>query len=550
MPDPLFTPEARYMLQKDDRVAMEAFADTLHPATVAESLTDAFSIEETWRFLHAAPVEKQAAILPYFSLEMQLEMVKGAGREQMAHLIEEMSHDDRASLLRELPVPVRDNLLRLVDEADRRDIVKLIQYPEDTAGALMTTDYAWLPHNITTEDAFERLRLQAPDSETIYYAYIVDDQRRLLGVVSLRDLIMHPRPTPIAEFMEAKVVSVKDTEDRQTVAKLFGEYNLIAMPVVDADRRLVGIITADDVLEDVVEQATEDAHRMGAVGPMEESYLEAGFFKLWRNRAFWLSCLFGAELFTFTALSAFEESIAQVVVLSLFVPLCISTGGNSGSQAATLITRALALGEVTGRDWLRVFRHEIFMGLLLGLTLGIIGFFRASLTPESVRSSSPPRLESFTVTVPADQPLEVKQGKERDFLGMGHEHTHVRATLPADVNQSLSRPKESEIKLPEGEELPEPENDGKGNLVYQFPAKCSLRVEPVPRWDLALVIAISVASICLWGTVIGSMLPLIFKRLGVDPGIASSPFVATFVDVTGIVIYFSVARMILAKFLA
>jgi magnesium transporter len=550
MPDPLFTPEARYMLLKDDKPAMEAFADTLHPATVAESLTDAFSIEETWRFLHAAPVEKQAAIFPYFSIEMQLEMVKGAGREQMAHLIEEMSHDDRASLLRELPVPVRDNLLRLVDEADRRDIVKLIQYPEDTAGALMTTDYAWLPHNITTEDALERLRLQAPDSETIYYAYIVDDQRRLLGVVSLRDIIMHSRPTPIAEFMETKVVSVKDTQDRQTVAQLFGEYNLIAVPVVDVDGRLVGIITSDDVLEDVVEQATEDAHRMGAVGPMEESYLEAGFFKLWRNRAFWLSCLFGAELFTFTALSAFEESIAQVVVLSLFVPLCISTGGNSGSQAATLITRALALGEVSGRDWLRVFRHEIVMGILLGLSLGLIGFFRASLTPESVRSSSPPRMESFEVRVPASEPLEIVKSDERDFLGMGPLHSHIRVNLPPNVLQSLSRAKESQIKLPEDEELPEPTLDAGGNLLYSFPAKCSLRVEPVPRWDLALVIAISVAAICLWGTVIGSMLPLIFKRLGVDPGIASSPFVATFVDVTGIVIYFSVARMILAKFLA
>ena len=180
----------------------------------------------------------------------------------------------------------------------------------------------------------------------------------------------------------------------------------------------------------------------------------------------------------------------------------------------------------------------------------LVGFFRASLTPESVRSSSPPRLESFTVTVPADKPLEVERGTERDYLGMGSEHLRVTVTLPPDVEQSLSRPKDSHIKLPEGEDLPDAEEDKKGNLVYSFPAKCTLRVEPVPRWDLALVIAISVAGICLWGTLIGSMLPLIFKRLGVDPGIASSPFVATFVDVTGIVIYFSVARLILAKFLA
>ena len=401
-------------------------------------------------------------------------MVKGAGREQMAHLIEEMSHDDRANLLRELPVPVRESLLRLVDEADRRDIAKLIQYPENTAGALMTTDYAWLPHNITVEDALERLRLQAPDSETIYYVYIVDDQRRLLGVVSLRDLILHPRPTPLVGVHgdEGRSRSRTPTTARRW-PRLFGEYDLLAMPVVDADGRLVGIITSDDVLDVVVEQATEDVHRMGAVGPMEESYLEAGFFKLWRNRAFWLSCLFGAELFTFTALSAFEESIAQVVVLSLFVPLCISTGGNSGSQAATLITRALALGEVTGRDWLRVFRHEIVMGVVLGLTLGVIGFVRASLTPESVRSSSPPRMESFEVPRPRRRAAaRSREEKERGLLravrrGEGGHGRRCRRRQPV-ADPAQPRPRSS---CPRTTSCPTPTTRRGGNLVYQLPGE-------------------------------------------------------------------------------
>jgi len=224
--------------------------------------------------------------------------------------------------------------------------------------------------------------------------------------------------------------------------------------VVDDEHHILGIITHDDVIDVVVEEATEDAHRMGGVVPIAENFLEAGFFTVWRKRTGWLSCLFVAELLTFTALASFENAIAAVVALSLFVPLCISTGGNSGSQAATLITRALALGQVTPRDWRRVLRHELLMGVSLGLTLGAIGFLRAALTPKSVLGNA-------------------------------------------------------------------------------------------DRWLLALTIAESVAAICLWGTVVGAMLPLIFKRLGIDPGIASSPFVATFVDVTGIVIYFSIARVLL-----
>jgi magnesium transporter len=555
MADPLFTPEARLMLERDDRASMEAFCETLHPDTVAEALTDTFTVEEVWRFLRTSSIEHQAAIFPYFPLEMQQEMVEGAGREQMAHLIEEMAPDDRADLLRRLPAPVRDNLLRLVDEADRRDIAKLIQYPENSAGAVMTTDYAWLPGNITVEEALERLRLQAPDKETIYYVYIVDEHRHLIGVVSLRDLIMASRRAILSDLMERRVFSVRDTEDREQVAREFAEYDLIAMPVVDADGRLVGIITSDDVVDVVVEEATEDVHRMGAVGPLKDDYLQTSFVKLWLNRAVWLSLLFGAELLTFSALSHFEDAIAEVVVLSLFVPLCISTGGNSGSQAATLITRALALGQIGTRDWFRVFRHEIAMGVVLGMTLGIIGFVRGAGTPESVRSSSPPRHEAFTVTV--REPLEIVHEKPdtwfekaKRWVGLGKEEVRVRVTLPDGALQVLSREDAVNIHLPEDEDLPQPERDGKGNLVYHFPPKCSIERPPVPRFRLAWVIALAVAAICLWGTLMGSMLPLVFRRLGIDPGIASSPFVATFVDVTGIIIYFSIAKAILWQILA
>jgi magnesium transporter len=399
MAHPLFGPELRLMLAEDDDAALAEVCDALHPATIAETLAEDFTVEEGWRVLKHTTLGNQAAIFEYFPPEWQVEMVAGTGRPHMAQLVEEMSSDDRADLLRRLGPQVAEALLRLVDEADRRDIAQLTRYGENTAGALMTTDYAWLPDHVTAGDALERLRLQAPDTETIYYVYVVNDQRQLLGVVSLRDLILKPRPTPIQEVMETQVVSVKATDDRERLAREMARFDLIAMPVVDDDGRLVGIVTHDDVIDVVVEEATEDAHKMGGVGPIEENYLEAGVALVWRRRAVWLAFLFVGGLFTFSALEAFEDAIAEVVVLSLFVPLVISSGGNTGSQAATLITRSLSLGQVTGGDWPRVLRHEVVMGVLLGLTLGVLGFLRASFTPADVRSSAPARHDTFTVTV-------------------------------------------------------------------------------------------------------------------------------------------------------
>jgi magnesium transporter len=464
MADPLFTPEAQLMLEKDDKAAMATFCETLQPATVAEALTDSISVEDVWRFLRSTNIEHQAEIFAYFPMEWQLKMVAGTGREQTAHLIEEMSHDDRANLMRRLDPAVQESLLRLIDEADRRDIARLIQYPENSAGAIMTTDYAWLPANITVEESLERIRLQAPDRETIYYVYIVDDQRRLQGVASLRDLIMAPRRRVLSEIMETHVVSVRDTDDREKVAHDFREYDLIAMPVVESAGRLVGIITSDDVIDVVVSEATEDVQRMGGVLPLDMNYLDANFVVIWRKRTFWLAMLFVAEMFTFNAMAYFDDAMKAVTVLALFVPLCLSTGGNSGSQAATLIIRAMALGQVTLRDWYKALRHELLMGLALGITLGAIAAARTYwLTPHHV--------------------LDNPAGPQTRLI------------------------------------------------------------------DLTLVVSCAVSAICLYGTLIGSMLPLVFRRLGADPGIASSPFVATFVDVTGIVIYFSIAKTVMGAML-
>jgi magnesium transporter len=316
--------------------------------------------------------------------------------------------------------------------------------------------------------------------------------------------------------------------------------------VVDDNDRLVGIVTYDDVIDVVVQEATEDVHRMGGVGPMAENYLEANFVTVWRKRTFWLACLFIAELFTFNALSHFDEEIAEVVVLALFVPLCISTGGNSGSQAATLITRALALGQVTYRQWGKVLRHEVLMGLALGSTLGLIGFVRGSLTTENVRGNIRTEKDEFQILVPRSaecQPPE-KFVESSWFWFLGSEEK-TRVKFPAKVEQLSTVEKAITVILPPNGSVVIDEKDDKNpqSRVYRFPANCKVRTEAVNQIHLGLVIGQAVAAICLWGTLIGSMLPLVFKRFGVDPGIASSPFVATFVDVTGIVIYFSIAKV-------
>jgi len=518
------------MLDSHDTAEMREFLESLHPATVAEALADEFTVEQVWHVLENTSIRNQAAIFEYFSIEWQVKMVEGTGRERMAHLIEMMSHDDRVDLLRRLNPVVADSLLRLVDEADRRDIATLFKHAQHTAGGIMTTDYAWLPPTITVGEALERLRLQAPGSETIYYIFVLDEQRRLLGVVSLRELILAPRNALMRDIMEAQTVAVKVTDDPEHVAQELARYDLLAIPVVDEQGRMVGIVTHDDVIDVVVKEATEDVYRIGGVGPLAENYLEANFITVWRKRAAWLAILFVAELFTFTALSYFDEAINAVVVLALFVPLCISTGGNSGSQAATLITRALALGQVTPAHWVKVIRHELLMGIVLGLTLGTIGYVRGAITPEDIRGNISTMKDPFQVKVPLDALLQRK--KDREIIPAG-----------AKIITKLEQP--VQIISPEGTEPRIDEDPQEGVRTYHFPAESKMRSEAVDRWSLAAVVAIAVSSICLWGTLVGSMLPLVFRRIGVDPGIASSPFVATFVDVTGIIIYFSIASIFL-----
>jgi magnesium transporter len=451
--NPLILPELREMLSTGDEAELSAVMTELHSATIAD-FSEGLTVEETWRLLDHASVERQAEVFSFFPLDKQVDMVSGVGRDRMSKLLEAMNPDDRVDLLKHLDPEIVESLMPLVAKAERQDIRTLLSFPEGSAGSVMTTEYATLPAGVNASEAISLLRQQATSRETIYSIYVLDESRHLIGYLSLRNLIMAKPTALVAEIMQRDVISIRADQDQEVAARELAKYDFLALPVVDDQHRLIGIITHDDVIDVMIEEATEDAQQMGGIIPMVEDYLEAPFLTVWRKRAAWLSCLFVAELFTFTALAHFEDQIAAILALSLFVPLCISTGGNSGSQAATLITRALALGQITPKDWWRTFRHELLVGLALGLTLGVIGFVRAVLTPHSVLGNANP-------------------------------------------------------------------------------------------WMLALVISQSVAAICVWGTLVGSMLPLVFKRLGFDPGYASSPFVATFVDVTGIVIYFSIAKVYL-----
>lgn len=531
MAHPLFGPELKFMLLERNTAGMKAFVETLNPTTVADALVDdEFTIEQIWTILNSADPGPAALIFEYLPIELQVKLAIGAGRPQMAKLIELMSSDDRVDLLRRLPEQVSEALIRLVDEADRKDIAKLFQYAENTVGALMTTDYAWIPGGLTAGQAIDRLRQQAPDRETIYYIFVLDEaSRKLLGVLSLKNLVLADRNTPVRKMMDTDdLVKLKAGDDRTVAAEVLGKYDLLAIPVVDDDGRLVGIVTHDDVLDVITQEATEDMQKQAGVGPFSGNYLQAGFFTIWRKRAMWLSILFFAELATFTVMAEFEHALETILVLSLFIPLCISTGGNSGSQAATLITRSLALGHVKVGDWFKVLRHEMVMGVALGLTLGVIGFLRGASTSNDLRSSRKEYSMPIEVVVNKDQPLQTNSTGVYN-LPIGTEVAISDLTKTPTI-----------LTLPANSTLPTPEARGE-NLVYLFPPQTVSQAEAVDRWRFALVIAQSVAFICLWGTLIGAMLPLAFHRFGVDPALASSPFVATFVDVTGILAYFSIA---------
>ncbi|HKD85418.1 MAG TPA: magnesium transporter [Terriglobales bacterium] len=381
-------------------------------------------------------------------------------------LPEEQSHvwmrilppDDAADLIQEAGPESRERLLTLLDEPTRKEVVALLAYKEDEAGGLMNPRFARLRPDITADVAVSYLRKEAPSVVTMYYAYVLDQDQHLLGVVSLRQLFKAEPGKLVQEIMTTKdLVSVTPDTAQKEVAQVVRDNRLLAVPVLDAQRRMVGIVTVDDIVDVVEEQASRDIQNIGGMEALDTPYMHTSVLEMVKKRAGWLAILFVGEMFTATAMGFFENEIAKAVVLALFLPLIISSGGNSGSQATSLIIQAMALGDVKLRDWFRVIRRELVSGVLLGVILGAIGMTRIFAWQKA--------------------------------FGTYGEHTPL----------------------------------------------------------LALTIFAALIGVVTFGTLAGSMLPFILRRLGLNPASASAPFVATLVDVTGLVIYFTIAKFIMLR---
>jgi magnesium transporter len=342
-----------------------------------------------------------------------------------------------------------------MDEEESRDIRQLLSYPDGSAGSLMTTEFVTCKPGLTVERAIEAVRAQAADKETIYQAYVVDDNETLLGVVSLRDLVVAAAGRKVSDIMNPNLINVAVDEDQKEVIRVIAKYDLLALPVVDRHHHIVGIITVDDAIDVVEEETTREVQKLGGMEALEEPYMQAPFGRMLKKRAGWLSALFLGELLTATAMAYYDKEIAHAVVLAVFLPLIISSGGNSGSQATTLVIRAMAVGEVSLTDFWRVVRREIGAGLSLGLILGVIGLCRILLW--------------------------------HGLFGSYGEHFAL----------------------------------------------------------IALTVGVSLIGVVMWGTLSGAALPFLLRRVGFDPASASAPLVATLVDVSGLVIYFGAASLIL-----
>ena len=374
----LLLPDLRELLVAGDTEGVAGFCEALHPAAVAEVL-EGLEAEESWRVLTCCSSEQQAVIFSYFDLRDQLQLVETVPRESFSRLIEEMAPDDRVDLLERLDPERVENLLPMVAQAERRDIQRLLSFPDDSAGSIMTTEYASLPAEATAAEALEQLRQQAPDRETIYYVYVIDDGRRLRGFISLRDLILARPETRVNEIMERDVISVRVDDDQEEVAQRLARYDFIAIPVVDAQNQLVGIVTHDDAMDVAQEEADEDAYRSGAVVPLQDDYLSTSLVTLAWKRGGWLVVLLFAAVLTALALQSMRQGpqADDLKWMVLFIPLVLASGGNAGSQSATLIIRALAISQLERRESVKVLLRELVLAGLLGGGLAVLSFLAA-----------------------------------------------------------------------------------------------------------------------------------------------------------------------------
>lgn len=372
----LLLPDLKMTLESEDTEGLRAFCEALHPGIVAEVLAE-LAPTAIWKVLSACDPELQAEIFGFFDETTQVSIVGVADRKDLSKLIEVMAPDDRVDFLEELDEARVEELLPLVAQAERADIRRLLSYPEGSAGSIMTTEYAWLREEITVGEALDDLRRQAPDSETIYYVYIVDENRCLDGFVSLRELILAKREARLTDIMRHKVISVRVDDDEEFVAREIAKYNFLAIPVVDSQNRLVGIVTGDDALDILEEEAYEDVQRTAAIEPIDESYMLTPIPELARKRGVWLVVLLVAAFLTAFALKSYEEVARKYEWMAWFIPLVLASGGNAGSQSATLVIREIATRRISRRDKFTIFFRELKLASLLGGGLALLSFLAA-----------------------------------------------------------------------------------------------------------------------------------------------------------------------------
>jgi magnesium transporter len=443
------------VIQSDDKLKIKEFLNDQNITDVAMLIDELPEYESS--IIANMSVHRAASVFKILDLSAQKRIIQTLPPNTTASLLNELPADDRTSFLEELPGSVERELIKLLDPNERMITLSLLGYPENSIGRLMTPDYVYVfPHN-TIEEVFTTIRKYGKDSETINVIYVINDEGELLDDIRIRDFILNPPEKKVSELMDERVISLNAYDDQETASEVFKMNNRVALPVVSNSNKLLGIVTIDDILWVTEEEFSEDMQKMGGTAALNEPYTEMPILRLFKKRIVWLVVLFLGELLTATAMAYFEDEIAKAVVLALFVPLIISSGGNSGSQASTLIIQAMAIGEITIHDWWKVMRREIISGILLGSVLGIIGFLRILIW-------------------------------------------HYFA----------------------------PQLYGEHWMLIGITVGCTL------------------VGVVLWGTIAGSMLPIILKRLGADPAVSSAPFVATLVDVTGLIIYFSIAFLLLS----
>lgn len=378
----ILVPELLEWTNTGDSAKLQEVVDAIHPAEMAEFIA-ALADDDIWRLMTLLPRRSAADIFSHFELDRQVELASGANRQAMARMLEELPHDDRADLVNQLDPQVAEQILPLVARAEREDIRNLASFPEGTAGSIMSSDYAMLRPDMTVGQALDQIRIQAPTRETIYYIYVVDTDHHLTGFVSLKDLILARPNQRVNEIMNSEVLYALADDDREEVAHQIEKYDLLALPVIDSDRRLVGIVTVDDVIDVQEAEATADFHKFGGTEELPDvSLKDASLGVLYRARLPWLLVLIFMNVFSGAGIAYFQDAIVAVSSLVFFLPLLIDSGGNAGSQAATLMVRALAVGDVRLRDWFGLLHKEVLISLLLGITMALgamlVAGFRAS----------------------------------------------------------------------------------------------------------------------------------------------------------------------------